>query len=166
MVPDEYLSLDDTIYPTRVDVAFCQYNKNKPAKCGFLFRSINTIHVTLLFFILAKPTEDPNEYYITTKDDLVKCLVTNLTYQVNMQGCNMSCDRFYTSSELANWFLERKMKIVGTIKTNRKDVSDLKKIDGRENNSTLTYWEKDKGTMIMTSYVGTPSLLVNKTCLY
>ena len=42
MVPDEYLSLDDTLYPTRVSVAFHQYNENKPAKYELLFQSINT----------------------------------------------------------------------------------------------------------------------------
>ena len=104
----------------------------------------------LLFFILANHLESQ---YITATDDLVKYLVASLTDQVNMQGCNISCDRFYTSMELANWLLERKMTIVGTIKTNRKGVGDVKKMDGRENNSTLIYWEKDKGTMTMTSYV-------------
>ena len=70
-----------------------------------------------------------------------------------MQGCNISCDRLYTSIELARWLLERKITIDGTIKTNHKCVSDLKKVDGREINSTLIYWEKDKDTMRMTSYV-------------
>ena len=45
------------------------------------------------------------------------------------------------------------MTIVETIKTNRKDVGDLKKMDGRKYNSTLICWEKDKGTMTMTSYI-------------
>ena len=37
MHPDMYLSLDETLYPTRVGVAFHQYNKDKPAKYGLLF---------------------------------------------------------------------------------------------------------------------------------
>ena len=37
MVSDEYLSLDETLCPIRVGVAFYQYNKNKPAKYGLLF---------------------------------------------------------------------------------------------------------------------------------
>ena len=45
------------------------------------------------------------------------------------------------------------MTVVGTIKTNRKGVGCLKKMDDRENNSTLIYWEKEKGTMKITSYV-------------
>ena len=100
-----------------------------------------------------KPPGEPSEYFIITIDDLVKYLVTSFTDQVNMQGSSISCDRFCTSIELANWLLERKMTIVGTIMTNRKSVGKLKEMDGRENNSTLIYWENDKGTVKTTSYV-------------
>ena len=34
---DVHLSLDETLYPTRVGVAFRQHNKDKPAKYGLLF---------------------------------------------------------------------------------------------------------------------------------
>ena len=37
MHPDVYLSLDETLYPTRVGVVFRQYNKDEPAKYGLLF---------------------------------------------------------------------------------------------------------------------------------
>ena len=33
MVPSEYLSLDETLYPMRTQIAFKQYNPDKPAKC-------------------------------------------------------------------------------------------------------------------------------------
>ena len=71
-----------------------------------------------------KPPGEPSEYFIITIDDLVKYLVTSFTDQVNMQGSSISCDRFCTSIELANWLLERKMTIVGTIMTNRKIEGD------------------------------------------
>ena len=156
MVPDSYLSLDETLYPTRVGVAFRQYNKSKPAKYGLLFRSINSAEMPYTYTSIlyaGKPTGEPNEYYISSTDDIVKYLVTSLIDQVNMQGRSISCDRYYTSIELANWLLDKKMTITGTIKTNRKGVGDLKKMDGRENNRTKTYWEKEKGNMTMTSYV-------------
>ena len=43
MVPDHYVSLDETLYPTRVSVAFRQYNKNKHAKYRLLFQLINSV---------------------------------------------------------------------------------------------------------------------------
>ena len=45
MHPNVYLSLDETLYPVRVGVVFRQYNKDKPAKYGLLFRSINSAEV-------------------------------------------------------------------------------------------------------------------------
>ena len=142
--------------PTRFGVAFRQYNKNKPAKYGLLFQSINSAEISYTYtsiFYSGEPPGEPNEYNIATTGDLVKYLVTSLTDQVNMQGCNISCDQFCTSIELTNWLLERKITIVGTIKTNSKGVSGLQKMDGRENNSTLIYWENDKGTMTKKFYV-------------
>ena len=37
LAPEDFLSLDETLYSTRVGVAFRQHNKNKPAKYGLLF---------------------------------------------------------------------------------------------------------------------------------
>ena len=34
--------IGETLYPTRVGVAFCRYNKYKPAEYGLLFRIINS----------------------------------------------------------------------------------------------------------------------------
>ena len=37
LMPEDFLSLDETLHTTRVGVAFRQYNKNKPTKHGLLF---------------------------------------------------------------------------------------------------------------------------------
>ena len=37
LVPEDFLSLDETLYPIRMGVAFRQYNENKVAKYGLLF---------------------------------------------------------------------------------------------------------------------------------
>ena len=41
IIPDDLLSIDETLYPMRNKVAFKQFNPNKPAKYGLLFKSIN-----------------------------------------------------------------------------------------------------------------------------
>ena len=41
IAPSEYLTLDETLYPMRHQIAFCQYNLNKPHKFGVLFKSLN-----------------------------------------------------------------------------------------------------------------------------
>ena len=75
MLPDDYLSLDETLSLTRVGVAFHQYTKKKPAKYGLLFRSINGAEMPYNYTSIlysGKPPGEPNEYYITTTDDLIK----------------------------------------------------------------------------------------------
>ena len=67
MHPDVYLSLDETLYPTRVGVAFRQYNKEKPAKYGMLFRSINSAEVPYTYTSIiyaGKPLDEPGPYYV------------------------------------------------------------------------------------------------------
>ena len=41
VLPDDFLSLDETFYPMRVQISFKQFNLSKPAKYGLLFKSIN-----------------------------------------------------------------------------------------------------------------------------
>ena len=41
LVPNDYLSLDDTLYPTRTQISFKQFNPSKPSKYGMLYKSIN-----------------------------------------------------------------------------------------------------------------------------
>ena len=41
VIPSEYLSIDETLYPMRTQVGIKQYNPNKPAKYGLLFKSLN-----------------------------------------------------------------------------------------------------------------------------
>ena len=52
VAPSEYLTIDETLYPMRHQVAFRQYNSNKPHKYGLLL-SVNTIltsHTSMVFY--------------------------------------------------------------------------------------------------------------------
>ena len=141
-----YLSLDETLYPTRVGVAFRQCNKDKPAKYGLLFRSINSAKVLYTYtsiFFAGKPVDKPGPHYIQTMDDIVKYLVNSLTREANIKGCNLFTDRFYTSIVIANWLLEKNVTCVSTIKGNCRGIRDLKSLVNRESLSTKVYWDKD-----------------------
>ena len=157
MHPDVYLSLDETLYPTRVGVVFPQYNKDKPATYGLLFWSINSAevpytHTSVIY--ASKPVGKPGPYYVQTTDDIVKYLVNNLTREANIKGHNLSTDRFYTSIEIANWLLEKNVTCVATIKGNRRGIGDLKSLVNRESpSSTKVYWNKDNTTLNVISYV-------------
>ena len=63
LVPEDYLSLDETLYPMRTQIAFKQYNPNKPAKYGMLFKSINCSRNPYTYqshVYCGKPEGEPN----------------------------------------------------------------------------------------------------------
>ena len=49
VIPDDYICLDETLYPSRVSIAFRQYNPKKPARYGMLFKSINACRYPYTF---------------------------------------------------------------------------------------------------------------------
>ena len=156
MHPHVYLSLDETLYPTRVGAAFHQYHKEKPAKYVLLFRSINSAEVPYTYtsvIYAGKPVDKPDPYYVQTTDDIVKYLVNSLTREANIKGHNLSTDRFYTSIEIANWLLEKNVTCVDTIKGNCRGMRDLKSLVNGESPSKKVYLGKDNTTLNITSYV-------------
>ena len=75
MHPNVYLSLEETLYPTRVGVAFPQYNKYKPAKYGLLFQSVCSADVPYTYtsvIYAGKPIGNLGPYYVETMDGIVK----------------------------------------------------------------------------------------------
>ena len=60
MISNVYLSLDETLYPTRVGVSIPQYSKSKPSKYGLLLRkNIGKVRAPIhLFFILENQQEN------------------------------------------------------------------------------------------------------------
>ena len=65
LIPEDYLSLDETLYPMRTQVAFKQFNPDKPAKYGILFKSINCARYPYTYqthVYCGKPEGDPDEY--------------------------------------------------------------------------------------------------------
>ena len=42
MSPDDYIAIDETLYPTRGGISFKTYNKDKPDKCGPNFRTLGS----------------------------------------------------------------------------------------------------------------------------
>ena len=64
----------------RHQIAFHQYNPDKPAKYGLLFKSLNPaglpfLHRTVVY--AGKPQGDPNEFYNEGTSSYVKALVND-----------------------------------------------------------------------------------------
>ncbi|XP_020896597.1 piggyBac transposable element-derived protein 3 [Exaiptasia diaphana] len=157
IIPDDYLSLDETLYPMRNQVSFKQFNPSKPAKYGLLFKSINAARYPYTFIVTpcsGKPVGEAGEFYISDCDETVKSLVTRLEKLTDLRGRNISFDRLYTSIPLCKWLLGRQITSIGTLKTNRRGIPDkFKKVEEREEFSYNVLWEVPDKKLVLHSYV-------------
>lgn len=119
-VPDEEMSLDEGMIPTKNSLSFKQYLKDKPIKWG-----IKT-------FILCDSKNGyivNAEVYTGKRDDALAIdadlgvtgnLVVRMLEDFRDQNYCVYTDRFYTSVKLAEFLLSRGIHICGTAMTNRK----------------------------------------------
>ena len=156
IAPSEYLKIDETLYLMRHQIAFRQYNPNKPHKYGVLFKSLNEARFPYTFKSVpyaARPTSGDGPYYINSTIDHVKYLVSQTKRQVNLHGRNISTDRLYTSIECANWLLDQNITTVGTVQKGRQGIPDeLFDTTNREIFSKTCHFEKGKKDLCLTSY--------------
>ena len=156
MVPDDFLSIDETLYPMRTQVAFKQYNPMKPAKYGILFKSINSARMPYTYqthVYCGKPTEEPTDHYVTGTSNYVKYLVQQLEKHHSLSGRNISTDRLYTNFELCDWLFDKKITTVGTLMANRVGIPQaFKETAGKEQLSSSIFWEEG-GHKSLNSYI-------------
>lgn len=111
LIPEDYLTIDETLYPMRNQISFKQYNPDKPAKYGMLYKSINSARYPFTHqshVYCGKPEQEPDENYVSGTINYVKYLVEKFSEHQNLTGRNISMDRLYTSFEVANWLAEKK----------------------------------------------------------
>ena len=156
LVPDDYLTLDETLYPMRNQIAFKQYNPDKPAKYGMLFKSINSArnaytHSSHVY--CGKRQGEPTTEYVSGTINYIKLLVNEISRFHDLSGRNISMDRLYTSFEIANWLLQKNITMIGTLQMNRVGIPpQMKEFKERECFSTEVYWEEN-GNTNLSSYV-------------
>ena len=154
--PSTFVSVDETLYPYRGKIGLKQYNPSKPAKYGLLYRSLCDAVVPYTYYTLpynGKPDSPDNEFYVTGTDEYTKYLVTNFLRYNKLSGRNISLDRYFTSVTLAQWCLEKKISIVGTMRTDRKGIpKEMKNVNDREEKSTK-YCHSEDNKLLLVSYV-------------
>ena len=153
--PSEYLTIDETLYPMRHQIAFRQYNPNKPHKYGLLLKSLNDSRVPYTYKAVpycGKPDNGDGPFYIESTEQYVKYLINETEKDVSLHGRNLSTDRLYTSISLAKWLLDRHITTVGTLNTNRIGIPDeLKSTKDREEFSVTCHLD-DSGQLYLTTY--------------
>ena len=156
-ISTEFVSIDETLYPYRGKTQIRQYNANKLAKYGLFCRSISDPKLAYLYFTLpyaGKPEEITDEsVYVTGTDNYTKYLVEGLEKQTNIQGRNISMDRYFTSMTIAEYLLKKAITLVGTMRTDRIGIpAEMKEVKNRKSPSTLYAYNKDIKSLLV-SYV-------------
>lgn len=155
--PTDYLSLDETLYPCRNKIAFKQYNPNKPAKYGILYKSVNSARFSYTYqtaVYCGRPVKTPAPYYVQGTSPIVMRLIEELERYSSLKGMNITMDRLYTNIELCEWFLKKNITVLGTIMANRKGIPrEMSSIQNREEFSYRVMWENTNKKLSLHSYV-------------
>lgn len=142
-----WLSLDETLYPSRNHISFKQYNKQKPAKYGILFKSINGATVPYTFnshVYCGKPEgPEPHPHYVKGVSETVKKMLIELGTLQELRGRNVTFDRYYTTIELVDWLLNTmKMTAIGTLQSNKRGLpAHFKAVTGRPVGDYIVLYE-------------------------
>ena len=155
LFPSEYLSIDETLYSICLQINFREYNPNKPAKYGLLYKSLNDAGFASTYQIIpycGRPEDGTGPYYLSLTEDYVKILV-NAMPRTSAKGGNISMDRLYTSISTLNWLLKNEIIVVGTLVTNRIGLpDDFKNAKQRGEFESTMHWEKTEGDLSLCKY--------------
>ena len=140
----------------RNQISIKQYNPNKPAKYGLLFKSLNVVRFPYTYNSLVyagKPEQGNRPFSIEGIETYIKTLVEKTGSKLPLQGRNISMDRLYSSIPIANWLLEKHITIIGTPMTNRRGIPDeVKIVTNREEFSQTIHFEEGKKDLALCSY--------------
>ena len=100
----EYLSIDETMYSMRHQINFRQYNSNKAAKYGLLYKSLNHACFAFTYQVIpycGSPEGGTGPCHLSSTEVYVKSLV-NAMPRSSVKSRNISMDRLYTSSSMTS----------------------------------------------------------------
>ena len=157
----DYVAIDECLYSMRNKISIKQFNPNKPAKYGLLFKELNEVRIPYIHrseIYAGRPqiVEDnpASEYYNPTVEGVTLRLVDQVAKYQDVQGRNITMDNLYTSMSLFEKLLDRKVTAVGTMRSNRRGIpNEVKSTFQREDKTTLVFWESKKNIFSLTSYV-------------
>ena len=168
VIPSDYNTIDETLYSCHVKNGFKIYNANKPARCGLLFKSINSARFPFTYHSVVysgRPVQTPSPYYTPSILETIQNLIRKLMQFSDLKGINISFGRGYTSIDLFNWLLENKMTGIGTIMSNKTGIpKEILETKDREEYSYNVLWEAKKKKLSLHSYVVNTKSSGKKEC--
>lgn len=118
-VPNENLTADEQLYPTKVRCRFLQYMANKPDKFGvknWLLVEVDSKYCLNIIPYLGKDDKRP------PMTSLGEHVIMTLIEPYLGKGYNVCTDNFFTSYPLAKNLAEKSTSIVGTLRANKREI--------------------------------------------
>lgn len=119
-VPQDSLTIDEQLFPTKARCRFTQYMPNKPDKFGIKFWIL--AEVSSKYCLNIKPYLGKDEQRV---DGLGTHVVMKLMEPYYGRGYNVTSDNFFTSRDLALKLLDKRTSLVGTVRWNGKKYHNL-----------------------------------------
>ncbi|XP_066920700.1 uncharacterized protein [Clytia hemisphaerica] len=155
LIPSQYLTIDDTLYPMTQPVGNKAFNPNDKIRNGLLYKSLSDATVPFIYQVApysAKPLNGTGPYYLDTTEDYVKNLVESLPGR-NMKGRTITMDQQYSSVLTASWLFSRDITMVGMVDASNPGVPEELRIPkNREENQSTMHWEKHQGNFVLCTY--------------
>ena len=114
-VPGPYITFDEQLLPYKARCRFLQYTPNKPDKFGIKFWMAVDAEKKYLFNSFLYFWKDENR---DTSVSLPKYVITKLMQPIFKRGCNITCDNFFTSLDIALHLADQKCSMVRTVEKN------------------------------------------------
>lgn len=112
-IPEEDIVIDQTLVPWRGQLIFHQYLPEKARKYGIKFFKLSSSTGYVWSMKIYGGNTGEREV------DQIEKVCKELSENLRNEGRTLYIDNFYTSYQLAKYFLEQKTHIVGTLGTNK-----------------------------------------------
>lgn len=120
--PSESITIDEQLFPTKSRCPFTQYMANKPDKFGIKFwmaADNNSKYMLNAIPYLGKDDFRPQN------QSLGEYVVLKLADPFLRKGRNITTDNFFTSLKLAQMLEKEKSSLVGTMRSNRRELPKI-----------------------------------------
>lgn len=161
--PNQDITVDEQLFPTKNRCAFLQYMPQKPSKFGIKFwlAADSTSHYVLTIQPYLGKEED-------RQGTVGESVVLKLTEPFKNSGCNVVTDNFFTSLSLSRSLKQQNMTLLGTMRSNRREIpTEMVKLRNRDRFTSTFAYHSDGDAMIV-SYIPKKNknvLLLSSGCI-
>jgi hypothetical protein len=119
-IPGINTCVDETLYPYRGHCSFRQYMKSKPAKYGLKYNSVVDVDTSYCWDVM--PYTGKPEKSAKNAKNVGETVVTDLVSPFYGSNRIVTMDNFFTSVNLARKLFENKIRMIGTVRKNKREI--------------------------------------------